>query len=202
MEERIRIKELRSAVPIPISEGIKLLKENDNNVDKCISIFIKNSIDKIVQITNCEKSIAETKFREEKFDINVAISIINRDMYDANYQSIEGLSKSDLLKAREWFNIVQMDGFYVSMTYTNVEDVIKVLNLIPNLKDVATIIQNAYTVYGRIFEGYSDSDPIEEFVRRNKRLDDNLEFNENMVLFRTKTIKLDEALSNHIRNTR
>lgn len=202
MEGRIRIKELRLAVPIPISEGIKLLKENDNNVDKCISIFIKNSIDKIVQITNCEKSIAETKFREEKFDINVAISIINRDMYDANYQSIEGLSKSDLLKAREWFNIVQMDGFYVSMTYTNVEDVIKVLNLIPNLKDVATIIQNAYTVYGRIFEGYSDCDPIEEFVRRNKRLDDSLEFNENMVLFKTKTIKLNEELSNHIRNTR
>ena len=202
MEQKIKIKELRSLVPISISEGIKLLKENENDVEKCASIFIESSIDKIVLDTHCLKDTAEAKFREEKYDINVAISIIKREMYDANYKPIEGLTRVDLLEVRKWFGLEQADGFYVAMAYTNIEAVIKTLRLIPSLTDVADIIQKAYKIHFSIFEGYSDNDPIEEFVLKNKQLDDNAEFNKNLALFKSKTIKLNEELTNHIRNSK
>lgn len=201
MDFKSKIKELRTLVPVPISEAFTLLKANNRDVYKSAEQFKEKSIDYIILQTGCDKEIATAKYILEKYDINKAISSIREDEYDKNYKPIEDVTRAKLLKIREWFNIEKTEGFATSLQYTHIDSVIDTLSLIPSLKDIAIIIQKALDVRNTIFEGYSDNDPMTEFIRRNVKLDNDPEYNKYWETFKSKTILLNEELTRHIRNS-
>ena len=202
MDIKNKIKELRSLIPIPLSEAMILLKENNFEVQKCADIFKEQSINYIISQTNCSKEVAKTKYITNEYDINRAISSIREDICDASYKPIEGVTREKLLRVREWFNIEKSEDFPTSMQYKNINTVVETLLLIPSLNEIGSIIVDAHARYSKIFDGYTDSDPISEFVIRSKKLDDDIQFNNDWNIYKTKTIKLNEELTRHIRNSR
>lgn len=202
MDLKNKIKELRAIIPVPMSEAMVLLKENNCDIQKCAEIFKEQSIDYIVSQTNCTREEAKANYVKEKYDINRTISIIKENLFDASYKPIEGVTREKLLKVREWFNLSKSEDFATAMQYKNIDSVIETLLQIPSLAEIGNIIKESYAAYSKIFEGYSDNDPISEFVIRNKKLDDDTLFNTNRMAYNMKTIKLNEELTRHIRNSK
>lgn len=194
------IKELRKAIPIPLTEAIELLKNNNSDIQKCIDIFKTNSIRIICELTGCDKSMASKYYESEKFDFNRTVSSIREDLYDKNYKPIDNITKEKLRQILQWINIAQSEDFGISLNYINMNIVIETIKLIPNLSDISALLEQAKKAKDVLFDGYDDNMPIEEFVRRNKKLDDNSSFqaaNENIPL-RLTIIK--EELLRHLRN--
>lgn len=202
MDIKKRITELRALVPIPITEAAALLKNNNYDIQKCASLYKAKSINHIAEKTGCSKEIAETKYITNDYDINRAISSIQEDIYDAHYTPIEGVTRANLLKVREWYNLAQAEDFATAMQYKNIDLVVQTLAQIASLREIGNIIQEAHKIYSKVFEGYSDNDPISEFVVRNKKLDDDIDFMNYWNTYKTKTIKLNEELTRHIRNSK
>jgi hypothetical protein len=73
------------------------------------------------------------------------------------------------------------------------------LLLIPPLKETAEI-RKAKDAKDIIFEGYSDTDSLDEFVRRYKKLDDSEEFQKADRIVNLKLTIIREELMRHARN--
>lgn len=63
-----KIIELRKILPIPMGEAIQLLKENDNDIEKCAYLFIAKSIKEIQTLTGCDEAMANQYYKAEKYD--------------------------------------------------------------------------------------------------------------------------------------
>lgn len=170
--EKDKIKELRSLVPIPMQIAKTMLQENNFDVDKCVQLFKKKTIADIVLETGCDEKIASEVYEKEKFDILRTISIIKDLMFDKTYEPISGVDHENLLYIRDWLSIMQNNDFGISLGYKHLQKVIDVFDRIPKLNHLSALLQAAKNDYDRVFEGYTDSKPLSEFVRLNKELDD------------------------------
>ncbi|SHF05686.1 hypothetical protein [Dysgonomonas macrotermitis] len=202
MDYKSKIKELRNLLPIPMSEAIQLLKDNDGDIQSCVEIFKKKTIDYISKEAGCNKKTAQKYYEREKFDINRTISMIREDIYDKNYKSIAEVTADRLSKVRSWIAFVEEKDFASALDYNEIQEVIQTLLLIPETKHFGIAIQRARKIKDTIFDKYSDDLSIDEFIRRNVKLDDNDEFRK---LFHSVTVSLailKEEIIRHRRNTK
>lgn len=171
-----RITELRSIRPIPLLEAKQLLEANNGDIDACVDIYTTKAIKQICDATGCTLEDAEKSYTEEEFDINRAISVVKNKLYDMNYTPIAGVNKETLQLVRNWIYVVETENFGHSLSYKYLNDVVETLTLIPKLNELAVILGDAKRVYDQIFANYNDNQPLEEFVRLNRKLDDAPEF--------------------------
>ena len=200
MDYKIKVKALREIMPVPIAEALKLLKENNGDIKLCAEIFKSKSIEYICKETGCTKDMATQFYEKEKFDLNRTISFIREELFDQNYKAINNLSLENLNKTRSWVAIVQEKDFATSLDYSELETVIKVLVAIPSLREIGMALKQAKRIKDSIFKGYSDDLSIDEFVRRNVKLDDDVEFQKSYQrISLSSTIIIDE-INRHRRN--
>lgn len=195
-----KIKELRAVLPIPISEAKQLLQENEGDVEKCIYLFKAKSIKEIQLITGCDEKMANVYYEAEKYDFNRTVSSIREAIYDKNYKPVEGLTKEKISLVYQWLRIVEADDFERSLDFIHLDKVIETMQVIPLLKEVASLVKDAKEARDVIFEGYSESDSLDEFVRRHKRLDDSKEFLKADQIVSLKVTVIKEELVRHARN--
>lgn len=202
MDIKTQIKELRKLVPVPISEALQMLKKYDGNVQLCADKFKESAISKICTETGCELLMALEYYEREKYDLNRTISMIKEDLYDQNYKLIDGTTPEGLSKVRTWIAFVEEKDFSTALDYKELSEVIQMLLLIPSLKHFGIAVQQARKIKSTIFDGYSDDLSIDEFIRRNVRLDDNIDFQK---LYKTVTLSitsLKDELNRHRRNVK
>lgn len=152
-------------LPIPMAEAKQLLMENSGDIETCVLLYTAKAIKMIVEATGASKETADKHYRAENFDINRAISAIRDEIYDANYQTIEGVDKTSLQFVKDWIYVMETKDFGVSLGYRQLQKAIDTMQLIPELKQVAMLLQEVKKEYDVIFEGYNDSLPLEDFVR-------------------------------------
>lgn len=195
-----KILELRAQRPIPLMEAKQLLTDNEGDIEKCVLLYTAKAIRMIVEATGTDAATADRHYQAEKYDINLAISMIKEEMYDANYKAIAGVNKDSLSLIKEWIYILETKDFGYSLSYSNLTKAIEVINLIPELDNVVKMLINAKEDYDRVFEGYNDNMPLDEFVRRNRQLDDCPAFIEANSIIPLQIITIKQIISRHLRN--
>lgn len=195
-----KIKELRKLVPIPMGEALQMLKANDEDIEKCVYLFKAKSIKEISELTGCDEKTAADYYETEKYDFNRTISSIREDAYDKNYKQIEGVTKEAISNVLQWLHIIETKDFGVSLDYQSLDNVLHTLLLIPSLLEVATIVEKAKSAKDIIFNGYQDTDSLDEFVRRHRKLDDSEDFQAADKLIGLKLTVMREELLRHSRN--
>ena len=195
-----KIIELRKTLPIPMGEAMQMLKDNDNDVEKCVYLFKAKSIKEIQSLTDCDEETANKYYEAEKYDFNRTISAIREDLFDKNYIHIEGITKENISLIYQWLRIIEDKDFGLSLDFSYLTAVLDTLLLIPSLKETAEAIRKAKDAKNIIFEGYSDTDSLDEFVRRYKKLDDNEEFQKADRIVSLKLTIIREELMRHARN--
>ena len=195
-----KVKELRQIVPIPANEALKLLKENDGDIEKCVYLFKAKSIRDICNQTGCDSAMANLYYEREKYDINRAVSFIRDELYDLNYHPIEGVTAEKVNTALEWLYIIRERDFAYSLSYKYLNIVIDVFSRIEFLQNAASLIEKAKAKRDIIFKGYSDAQPMKEFVRRHQKLDLDPDFREANRLIPLQLIVIAEELRRHFRH--
>ena len=195
-----KIRELRKIVPVPMGEALQLLKSNEDDVEKCVYLFKAKSIKEICQLTGCDEKMANMYYEAEKYDFNRTVSSIREEIYDQNYQPIAGVTKDDLRIVMQWLGVIEAKDFGVSLDYSLLDKVIKILLLISSLADVGEAVAEAKKVKDTIFDGYTDDMSMAEFVRRHKCLDDEVCFQKADSIMRLRMTVIKEELVRHIRN--
>lgn len=195
-----KIIELRKILPIPMGEAMQILKENDNDVEKCIYLFKAKSIKEIQSLTGCDEEMANKYYEAEKYDFNRTVSAIREDLFDKNYIHIEGVTKENISLIYQWLRIIEDKDFGLSLDFSYLNIVLDTLLLIPPLKETADVVRKAKEAKDTIFEGYSDTDSLDKFVRRHKKLDDNEEFQKADRIVSLKLTIIREELMRHARN--
>lgn len=173
MSDIKRIGELRKLVPIPISEAKILLEKTQGDVEQAVYLYKEKTIKELMAKTQCTRSEVSEVYESEKLDINRTLSILNEKNYDKNYKRIDGVDKKSLLHVRDWLYILESKDLATSLGYKKLDSVIEVFSKIPKLKSIAEEIRKVKNEYNIIFDGYTDSAPLEDFVRRNCLLDNN-----------------------------
>lgn len=195
-----KIKELRKHVPIPMGEALRLLKENGGDVEICVYLFKASCVKQIMEQTGCDEKMATEHYETEKLDLNKAISSVRETLFDANYTTTENVTIENIKKVHQWLNTLEDKDFITSLDYKFLPDVILTFASLPNMKEVGEMVSRAKAIKDEYFKGYTDTDSMEEFIRRNKLLDDNEEIfkiNDTMLL---KITLIDKELSRHLRN--
>lgn len=196
-----KIIELRAILPIPMMEAKQLLEANDNDVETCVYLYTAKAIKEICTATGCDSKMAEEYYKREKYDINRAISFINDAIYDKNYQPISGIDHTSLQYIKDWIYLMEKEDFAYSLSYSNLQQTVETMYLLPKLKEIGEMIAKTKTSYNLIFDGYTNASPIEDFIRRNRKLDDDLHFqvaNEQIPL---QLHYIKDEVSRHWRNT-
>ncbi len=200
MEYKKQLIELRKQLPVPIAEAVSLLQMHGGNVDACVEAFKAQRIDDICQATGCSSDMASEFYAKEKFDFNRTVSAIREVLYDQNYHRPEGLTKDGLDAISDWIYLVESHDFPTALDYIHLVKAINTLALLPRYKDAADALLSAKAIKEKIFEGYSNSDSMEEFVRRHQRIDDDIEFQKKQSYCVQKLTLIKEELARHKRN--
>lgn len=195
-----KIIELRSILPIPLMEAKQLLEANDGDIETCVYLYKAKAIKQIIEATGCDSKKAEYHYQKEKFDINRAISMINDEIYDLNYKTIEGVDKTSLQFVKDWVYVMETENFAYSLSYSYLRKAIETMFLIPKLEEVAKMLQKSKNIYDIIFEGYNDDKPLEEFVRLNRKLDDEIDFQVANTQIPLQVLFIKNEVSRHWRN--
>lgn len=195
-----KIKELRTQIPVPMSEAMALLKSNGGDIDTCVALFKAKSIQQICELTGCDETTAAKYYEAEKFDFNRTVSSIKDAIYDENYKAIDGVTKENIRIVIQWLGLVEAEDFTTSLDFNQFDVVQQTLIRIPEFSDFAVTLKKVKESKDRIFEGYSDEQSIDEFVRRHKQLDDDRDFEEaNQIMTLSRTV-FKEKLLRHLRN--
>lgn len=195
-----KIKELRTILPIPLLEAKQLLDENGGDIETCVYLYMAKAIKLISDETDYDKQEVEKFYRAEKFDINRTISVIKDEIYDKNYKPIDGLDRNGLQVVKEWLYLIETENFSYALEYKQLDKAIATLSLIPNLEAITKMMLDVKRVYDEIFKNYDHSQPLDEFVRLNRLLDDTPEFqlaNEQVPL---QLFYIKNEISKHWRN--
>ncbi|MDH6354229.1 hypothetical protein M2132_000556 [Dysgonomonas sp. PH5-45] len=200
MDLKEKVRELRQMVPVPVSEAMALLKENEGDTEKCVYLFKAKSVKEICVATGCDEATATRHYEAEKFDINKAISAIREEAFDRNYKEIEGVTFGRLNTVSEWIRLIEEKDFATSLDYIRLRDVTDTLSLIPSTAEIAEKVLQSQKIKAAVFEGYSDNDAIDEFVRRHQRLDDSPEFQACLRSVVLKLTVLKEEIGRYKRN--
>ncbi|NDW09559.1 hypothetical protein [Dysgonomonas sp. 520] len=195
-----KIKELRKTIPIPISEASRLLTENDGDIEKCIYLFKAKSIKEICLVTNCDEAMAIHHYEKEKYDFNRTVSAVKDALYDINYKPIDGLTPDKIRIALGWLSLIKEYDLAFSLDHKHLDIIVETFALIPELNDVADNVRKIKKAKDVVFDGYSGTDPLDEFVRRNKKLEDNPDFQLSYSLINLRLTVITEILVRHLRN--
>lgn len=195
-----KVKELRTIVPVPMGEALQLLKANNGDVEKCIYIFKAKSIEEICKLTGCDEKMAAECYEAEKFDFNRTVSSIKDAIYDQNYKPIEGVTREAVSNILQWMRVIEGEDFGVSLDYQLLDKALDTMSLIPALKKTADMVTKAKAAKDTIFAGYSDTDSLDEFVRRHRQLDDNEDFQTANKLVPLRLTVIKEEILRHLRN--
>lgn len=71
--DREKIEQIRKELSISLTYAIKLLKENQNDVSAAIVGYHKDNIQKIIQVTDCQISVAQEIYLNCNFDVEQSI---------------------------------------------------------------------------------------------------------------------------------
>lgn len=195
-----RIKELRKQVPIPMSEASQLLKANNADVEACVALFKARAIEQICDETECGEKMATEYYEAEKMDINRTISNIREALFDENYAPIENITIENIKTVHRWLNLIEEKDFITSLDYPLFNDVILVLSSVSDLQEISEIMKRAAAIKNSYFEGYSDANSMDEFIRRNRLLDDNVEMQNINNSIPVRITLIEKELSRHLRN--
>lgn len=195
-----KVKELRAIVPVPMSEALQLLRANDGDVEKCAYLFKANSIKEICGLTGCDEKMVAECYEAEKFDFNRTVSSIKEVIYDQNYKLIDGVTREAVSNILQWIRVIEAEDFGVSLDYQLLDKALDTMSFISALKETADMVTKAKSAKNAIFEGYSDKDSLDEFVRRYRLLDDNEDFQIANKLVTLRLTVLKEELLRHLRN--
>lgn len=196
-----KITELRAILPIPLMEAKQMLEANNLDVETCVYLYTAKAIKEICEATGCDSKMAEEYYKREKYDINRAISFINDAIYDRTYKAIEGINHDSLQSIKDWIYLMEKEDFAYSLSYSHLQNTWETMALLPKLKPIGELLQKVKKSYNIIFEGYSDSSSIEDFVKRNRNLDDDETFqiaNEQIPL---QLHYIKDEVARHWRNT-
>lgn len=195
-----KIKELRTMLPIPMVEAKELLTNNDGDIETCVLLYVAKAIGIITEATGASKEVADRNYRAANFDINRAILNIKDEIYDANYQPIEGVTKESLQITKDWVYNLESSDLGASLSYIHLQEAINTMLLIPDLLKVGQLLQEIKTAYDRIFQGYDDSLPLEDFITRNRQLDEVQAFQVGNQLIPASILNIKNELEKHWRN--
>lgn len=195
-----KVKELRTLLPIPINEAMQLLKDNDGDIEKCVYLFKAKAIRDICDLAGCDAEIAQQHYETEKYDFNRTVSSIREAIYDQNYKPVDGITKENVRLVIQWLGLIEAKDFAFSLDYIHLDRALETLALMPSLSEVASKVKKAKEAKSEIFEGYTDDQSLDEFVRRHKRLDDNSNFRSADAMVPLKITVIKEELLRHLRN--
>lgn len=196
-----KIQELRAILPIPLLEAKQLLENNGNDVETCVYLYKAKAIKEIMTATDCDSKLAEEYYEREKYDINRAISFIRALIYDQNYQAIDGVNHNSLAYVKDWIHVMKSNDFAVSLNYPQLNKAIETMLLIKSLSNIAQLLDTVKKSHDLIFAGYSNASSIEDYIKRNRVLDNNEYFqiaNEQIPL---QVSFIENEVSKHWRNT-
>lgn len=196
-----KIQELRAILPIPLLEAKQLLENNGNDVETCVYLYKAKAIKEIMDATSCDSKVAEEYYTREKYDINRAISFIRDLIYDQNYQVIAGVNHNSLVYVKDWIHVMKSNDFAVSLNYPQLNKAIETMLLIKSLSKIAQLLDKVKKSHDLIFAGYSNASSIEDYIKRNRVLDNNEYFqiaNEQIPL---QVSFIENEVSKHWRNT-
>lgn len=71
--DREKIEQIRNELSIPLAYAIRLLKENQNDVSAAIVGYHEDNIQKIIQATGCQISVAQEIYLHCNFDVEQSI---------------------------------------------------------------------------------------------------------------------------------
>lgn len=100
----------------------------------------------------------------------------------------------------QWLILVKERDLAYSLDYAEINDVIDTFSRINALNDLVPLIEKAKAAKDMIFKGYSDAQPMKEFVRRNQKLDLNTDFQNANHSIPLRLIVINEELRRHLRN--
>lgn len=195
-----KIIELRAILPIPMLEAKQLLEQNNYDVETCVYLYKAKAIKEITKATGCDSKQAEYHYQKERFDINRAISMINDEIYDQNYEPIKGVNHENLQFVKDWLYAMESKDFAYSLSYKHLQNAIDTMLLIPKLKEIGNLLQKAKNIYSYIFDNYNDNKPLEEFVRLNQRLDNEPDFQIANSQIPLQIFFIKDEISRHWRN--
>lgn len=196
-----KITELRAILPIPLMEAKQLLEANNLDVETCVYLYTAKAIKEITNATGCDSKMAEEYYKREKYDINRAISFINDAIYDENYKPIAGIDHTSLQSIKDWIYLMEKEDFAYSLSYSHLQKTWETMALLPKLQSIGGLLQKVKKSYDIIFEGYNSLNSIEDFIKRNRKLDDDVDFqiaNEQIPL---QLHYIKDEVARHWRNT-
>lgn len=111
-----------------------------------------------------------------------------------------GITKENVRLVIQWLGLIEAKDFAFSLDYIHLDRALDTLALMPSLSEVASKVKKAKEAKSEIFEGYTDDQSLDEFVRRHKRLDDNSNFRSADAMVPLKITVMKEELLRHLRN--
>lgn len=194
-----KIKKVRDAIPAPMSEVLKTLKENDGDVTESIAIIKKRNIIHICQQTGCTEQEAIKEYNAEKYDLNRTISSIREKIYDRSYKPIKGVTCDNIRSILDWMHTVDKYDFISALSFDKLNIVIDTLSAIPTLAEVASKIKEAQKAKDIILAGEQHMSN-EEFIKQNTILDVHPACIEGSEYYRLKHTIINEEVLRHLRN--
>lgn len=194
-----KIKKVRDAIPAPMSEVLKTLKENDGDVTESIAIIKKRNIIHICQQTGCTEQEAIKEYNTEKYDLNRTISSIREKIYDRSYKPIKGVTCDNIRSILDWMHTVDKYDFISALSFDKLNIVIDTLSAIPTLAEVASKIKEAQKAKDIILAGEQHMSN-EEFIKQNTILDVHPACIEGSEYYRLKHTIINEEVLRHLRN--
>ena len=194
-----KIKDVREAIPVPMSEALQLLKKHNGDVSKSIAEAKATNIAFICEKTGCDQKEAEKVYQAEKYDLNRTISIIREDIYDKNYQQIEGVSKEDIRVVMDWMYIASSKDYVTALDFQKLTTVINTLMRLPSLHDMSIALQESKRIRDILLTNENEM-TNEEFIKQNTILDVHPASVKGIVVYKQKETTMKEELLRHLRN--
>lgn len=195
-----KIKDIRNIIPIPISEALNLLKKYEGDVEKCIATAKEANLELIVKETGCSREEAEKMYETEKYDLIRTISAIREDIYDRNYQPVDGITRKAMSAVLEWMNIVEKDDYLTALSYKDLTIVIAALkHLSQRHSEILSTLQEARRTRDILLTD-EDKMTTQEFVKQNTILDVHPASLKGIAAYNTRKTLLREEVLRHLRN--
>lgn len=194
-----KIKDVRAAIPVPMSEALQLLKKHEGDADKAIAEAKAINIASICTQTGCGEKEAAKVYKAEKYDLNRTISVIREKIYDKNYRPIDGITREGIKAALDWMHIVSSKDFVTALDYQKLTPAIDTLHKIASLKDMSVALQEAKRVRDILLANENEM-TNEEFIKQNTILDVHPASVRGIEMYRMKETVMKEELLRHFRN--
>lgn len=195
-----KIKDIRNIIPIPISEALSLLKKHDGDVEKSIAAAKEANLKLIVKETGCSDKEAAKVYEAEKYDLIRTISTIRENIYDRNYQPIDGITRKTMSTVLDWMNTIEKYDYLTALSYKELATVIASLkHLSERNAELLSTLQEAKRTRD-ILLADEDKMTAQEFVKQNTILDVHPASQKGVRAYNDRRTLLREEVLRHLRN--